>query len=93
MTYQAITTKYIPASNTKGSRIKASAYAGSIFFDYAHELNAEENHAEAAQKLARKMGWNGRWFGGGLPDDAGYCFVCTDTDTSPAFTLYFAEKQ
>lgn len=25
--------------------------------------------------LARQLGWDGEWLGGGLPDDSGYAFV------------------
>ena len=56
---QAITTKFLGPSNTRGSRIKASAYAGSITIGYSHELNNDENHRAAAVALCDKMGWIG----------------------------------
>jgi hypothetical protein len=83
--YQAIVTKYIGPSNTKGSRIKASAAAGSITVHYDDALNSENNHAAAAQALAAKLGWPGTWYMGGLPNDCGYCFVSTNSDDSPVF--------
>ncbi|TYL85599.1 hypothetical protein [Bradyrhizobium cytisi] len=83
--YQAIITKYLPASNVKGSRIKASAAAGSITIHLDHALNAEGNHAKAAEVLANKLGWRGAWIMGGMPGDSGYCFVCANGDAA-AFT-------
>jgi hypothetical protein len=84
--YQAIVTKYIGPSNTKGSRIKASAAAGSVTIHIDNALNIENNHAKAAEALAEKLGWGGNWFIGGLPDDTGYCFVCAEGLDALAFT-------
>lgn len=83
--YQAITTKYLPAGNVRGSRIKATAAAGSVIVSYNDSLNSENAHAEAAAKLAAKFGWTGDYYIGGLPDDRGYVFVCPDD--KPAFSL------
>jgi hypothetical protein len=65
--------------------VKASAAAGSITLSWDHTLNIEENHAKAAEALANKFGWSGQWYIGGLPNDRGYCFVCSDNDTRAAF--------
>lgn len=85
---QAIITRYLPPTNFKGSRIKATAAAGSLTLHLDHALNIEDNHARAAKALADKFNWRGGWFMGGMPDDSGYCFVCTDEAptfvTSPA---------
>jgi hypothetical protein len=75
MICQAIVTKYIGASNTRSSRVKATAAAGSVTLNWDHSLNIEANHAKAAKALADKFKWSGHWFGGGLPDDKGYCYV------------------
>ena len=48
---QAIETKYIPASNYRGSRIKATCERGSITVSYDDALNGEEAHIAAAQAL------------------------------------------
>jgi hypothetical protein len=48
---QAIVTKYIGATNARGSRIKATAKRGSIVVPYPHEINSGDVHAYAAQKL------------------------------------------
>lgn len=55
---QAIVTKYLPATNTKGARIKASCEAGSVTISYPHEAQrGVEAHATAMRALAAKLGW------------------------------------
>ena len=56
--YQAITTKYLSATNHRGERVKATAQAGSITVSWDYELNTEANHVRAAKALSDKMGWN-----------------------------------
>ncbi len=92
MTWQAIVTKYIGPSNMRGSRIKAKAAAGSITIHYDDSLNSEKAHAKAAEALARKYGWNGRYFQGGMPGYNGYCFVCSGDYTSFAEPAFVIEK-
>lgn len=48
---QTIVTKYFGATNTRGSSIKATAERGSISVPYPHEINSNDVHAHAAQKL------------------------------------------
>lgn len=80
---QAITTKFIPATNTLGSRIKATASGGtSVTLGYEHALSSTQNHLEAAKTLADRMGWAGQWHSGGYTN-AGFVFVLS----SPAFDL------
>lgn len=76
---QAITTKFLGPTNARGSRIKATAGAGSLTVNWDHSKSLEDNHKEAAMALARKLDWRGSWIGGGLPD-AGFCFVLADTE-------------
>jgi len=52
---QAIITKYLPATNTRGSRIKASCERGSITIDYPHELSGDAVHIAAADALVAKF--------------------------------------
>jgi hypothetical protein len=85
MIVQAIVTKFIGPTNTRGSRIKATAAAGSVTVAYEHALNIEANHARAAEALANKFKWRGTWAQGGAPGDSGYCFVNFDA-AEPAFT-------
>ncbi|MDK4729358.1 hypothetical protein [Rhizobium phaseoli] len=73
MAYQAITTKFFGPTNYRGSRVKATAEAGSITVSWDHALNSEQNHDAAAKALAEKFGWRGAWFSGGTP--TGNCYV------------------
>ena len=75
---KAIITKYMPATNTRGSRIKAMAEGvASLSIPYPHELNSEEGHLHAAKLLCERMDWKGNLVSGGLPDETGYahCFA------------------
>ena len=74
---QAIITKFLPCTNTKGSRIKATCQAGSIIIDYPHELSGMNCHAKAAYALLSKMHWNYKLVGGQLPSHD-YAFVMLD---------------
>lgn len=44
---QAIITKYLPATNTRGSRIKVSGWLGSKTYPWDHALDGKENHEAA----------------------------------------------
>lgn len=84
---QAIVTKYLPWTDTKGARIKASATCGNATVDFDSGKSVEENHWLAAQKLIVKLGWNdeaywaSRWVPGGNPDGTGNVYTCNDGDT------------
>ena len=52
---QAIHSKYIPATNHKGSRIKATCERGSITIPYPHELSGDSVHRLAVIKLVWKF--------------------------------------
>lgn len=52
---QAIVTKYIPPTNTKGSRIKAFCDRGSIIVPTDHSLNLNKRHEAAAKALIAKF--------------------------------------
>jgi hypothetical protein len=75
---QAILTKNLGPTNTKGSRIKATAQAGSIILSWDDTLNSDENHYSAALQYATRMGWlvRARLVPGCLPDGS-YCHVLT----------------
>ena len=85
MIFQAITTRYIGPTNHRGSRIKATATAGSVTIEYDPALNIETNHDEAAKTLADKFKWRGWWYGGGMPDGRGNVYVCCEIGEAPAF--------
>jgi hypothetical protein len=72
---QAIETKYLGATNTKGGRIKATAWYGSVTVPYDHALNSDGNHKAAALALRHKMGWQGKFAQGGNVKGDGYHFV------------------
>lgn len=52
---QAITTKYLPATNFKGSRIKAECERGSITISYPDELSGDACHIAAVDALIAKF--------------------------------------
>ncbi len=66
---QAIITKYYGPTETRGTRIVARCSEDSAIVARNHAVNVEMDHARAAQKLAHKLGWYGRWFGTHLPGD------------------------
>lgn len=72
---KAIVTKYLSATNSRGSRIKASAEGvKSITIGYPHDLSGEDCHKAAAVELCKKYGWSVNLVGGGLPNCEGYAF-------------------
>jgi len=72
---QAIQTKYLSATNTKGSRIKATCAAGSITISYPSELSGQAVHRSAAEALALKLGWTEHKLLGGCLPNGDYCFI------------------
>lgn len=71
---KAITVIYLPATNTRGSRIKAYTEGNnSITISYSHELSGEAVFKEAAIQLCQKMNWPTELIGGGIK--GGYVFV------------------
>ena len=72
---QAIETRYLGPTNTKGGRIKATAWAGSVTVPYDHALNSEDNHRAAAMALVAKLQWPGTFAQGGNAKGDGYYFV------------------
>jgi hypothetical protein len=70
---KAICTRYIPATEARGARVRASA-EGVRPVTISH-WSADDSHLEAALALARQYGWNGKLVRGGAPDGRGDCFV------------------
>lgn len=83
---QAIITKFMGPTNSRGARVKATADAGSITVGWDYALNIEGNHTAAAKALAMKLGWAGHWHGGGLPG-SGYAFVLA-SDAGSLFAVW-----
>ena len=79
----AIHTKYIPASNVRGSRIKATSDNGqSATVSYEHSLDGHLVHFEAVKALVakHKLDWNiDNMCYGGSSDGKGYTFVFADS--------------
>lgn len=69
-----ITTKYLGPTNTRGSRIKATASSGpSVTIGYDPALNSGPNHDAAARKLMERLGAAGVWHRG--PARTGYIYI------------------
>jgi hypothetical protein len=71
---QAIQTRYLGPTDTRGARIKAWAESGSVTISYPHELSGQAVYRAAAQALADKYGWKSQYLGGQLPN-GDYVFV------------------
>jgi hypothetical protein len=80
---QAIHTKYIPASNVKGSRIKATSDGGlSVTISYPYEFSGHLVHFQAVKALVakHKLDWNiSSMCHGDSSDGKGYTFVFSDS--------------
>jgi len=75
---QAIQTRYLGPTNTRGARIKAWAAAGSVTISYPYELSGQAVHRKAAEELVNKLGWNDAYYGGllgGQLESGDYAFV------------------
>jgi hypothetical protein len=73
---KAITTKYIPQTEHRPSRIQASDMDGNqITISYPYEDSDEANYRTAALALCKKMKWTGNLVGGGIKDGYVFCFV------------------
>jgi hypothetical protein len=69
---QAIVVKYLGPSNSRGSRYKAIASAGSVTLQADDRLSLEENKNAAAIALCKKLDWLPPYYpllySGGLPN-------------------------
>lgn len=75
---QAIITKFLPATDTRPSRVKATAQVGTLTLAWDHALDVTENHDAVAKALADTYGWldfGAKLVGGGLPDGTGNAYV------------------
>ena len=74
---RAISVKYIPASQTKSSRLKAFDKCGNQFtvgFN-STDLSGENLYQFVAEQLAKKMNWKGKLIGGWLGNEAVFVFA------------------
>lgn len=74
---KAIVTKYLPATDYLGARIKAST-AGGLYVTIRYTYSGQE-HDEAALALCAKLGWPGNLISGGMPDGTGNCYFFADS--------------
>jgi hypothetical protein len=65
---QAITVKFLGPTNSRGSRLKATAQAGSVTLERDHALNVNADYARVALALCNRFGWTGDYCGGFLPN-------------------------
>lgn len=87
----AIMTKYICPTNSRPGRVKAYTESGlSVTLSWEHGQGVEQNHLSAAQALAHKMNWAGRWVGGGTKE--GYAFVNVDGAFDATFNVIRSES-
>lgn len=77
--FQAVVTRYLGPTNTRGARIKATCSAGSVTVPYDHELPSDfRSHWPAVAKLIRQLDWPQKgWVPGGMPANSrdSYVFV------------------
>ena len=78
---QSISTKYLGATNYRGSRVKATSSAGmSLTLSWDDALDVDGNHQAAARALATRLNWYGRWYAGAALDGKGNVYVSDDGD-------------
>jgi hypothetical protein len=74
---QAIATKYLGPTNSRGARVKATCQAGSVVIAWDDADDVDQNHMNAALALCNKFAWaedcNLVW--GGLPNGEGNAYV------------------
>ncbi len=71
---QAIRTRYLGPTDTRGSRLKAACQGGTLTLPYPYELEGEQAHRVAAEALRDRLGWSGELVGGHM-DTGDYAFV------------------
>jgi len=70
---QSIQIKYLPATNTKGARLKATCEAGSFIESRDYQLEVKEQALALAFKLAnQKLDWKVKTFSQGHFDGCDY---------------------
>lgn len=75
---QAIQTRYLCPTNSRGARIKATCAAGSITISYPYEISGQACHRKAAEALVSKFKWDLPSYGallGGQFNKGNYVFV------------------
>lgn len=80
--FRAIVTKFKGSTNSSGSRVIATVgdKRHTHHWDYGAgngtvHNDVDANHNAAARALAVKMGWEGTWIAGGMPNGDGNCYI------------------
>lgn len=85
---QAITVKYLPATNKLPGRYRAQSAAGYVYVSQQVEnFNADQHARMACVKLAKKFNWKGAFYQGMLANGS-YVFVQKQKVQSPDFTVF-----
>jgi len=72
---QTIKTKYLPATNTKPSRLKAKASGGaSLVMSVSNQEGDDQTHVDVARALKRKLKWEGKMYGGDTKEGMVFVF-------------------
>lgn len=72
---QTITTAFLPPTNHRPSRIKATAEAGSVTLSWDHGKSTDANHIAALEALLSKLGWSGDYIAGWEPKSCVFIWV------------------
>lgn len=76
---KAIRVRYLPATDTKGARLRADDGDGnSAVVGYPHAERDEDKHLVAVRALCAKMGWQGRVVRGMLGTESVYVWIRDD---------------
>ena len=65
---QAITIKFLGATNTKGTRLKVTSNGGSITVPLEYGAGHEQRIRKAVDALLNKLEWGGEYIIGVLPN-------------------------
>jgi hypothetical protein len=84
MAYTMIETKYLGATNHRGSRIVARRNHRRVTIPYNPGMTPLANHSAAAMILANEMTTKGRWIAADKHDGDGMVFVLIADRMEPA---------
>lgn len=81
---QAIVTRFLGPTNTKGSRISASFGDSRAFVPYDHSMSAYKNYEQAALEMLKKQCLDDKYslIGGNIKGNT-YAFVLLEKDWKP----------
>lgn len=87
---QAIQTKALPATNSRGARITAWCAAKRIFLPRGDKAQGQDDdHRDAAVVLIKKLGWHGHWVQGCLPNgDFAFVWAKPENGNTEGFDVW-----